>query len=44
MLTALKIYFRAVKNRNLDVVQVLIDKKAKLTATDKSGKILVASR
>ncbi len=29
---------RAVKNRNLEIVQMLIEKKAKLSAADKSGK------
>ena len=28
---------RAVKNRNLEIVQLLLDRKAKVTATDKSG-------
>ena len=33
-------YCRAVKNRNLEIVHMLLERKAKLTATDKSGQFL----
>jgi hypothetical protein len=33
---------RAVKNRNVEIAQMLLERKAKLTATDKSGELRIS--